>query len=333
MTIQPNGHSPRHHTRAATARRRPTRKALACSAVAVALIASACGSSSTTGSSGGSTSSTASSSASSTTRDSTGSSADLTTEFKQAKWAKGVTVTYADGKLRFVSNGIPDHQRDAEYAVPKGGVQAPTANTAVATADPTVAQSYDVSIPLSPSKAASTTSTSLGIIGYMISGAALFNPYEGDGTTVATASNFSVKNASGQDVWFLDDCAGHPTPMGQYHYHALPKCVTASVDTTDGPSHIIGIALDGYPIYGNRDASGDAVKAADLDECNGITSATPEFPNGTYHYVLLDTADSTSSIRCFAGVVDAALASSQGMPGMGGGPGRPGGQAGPPPGQ
>ena len=47
---------------------------------------------------------------------------------------------------------------------------------------------------------------------------------------------------------FLDDCAGHPTPMGQYHYHALPKCVTATVDETDGASHIIGIAFDGLSL-------------------------------------------------------------------------------------
>jgi hypothetical protein len=35
--------------------------------------------------------------------------------------------------------------------------------------------------------------------------------------------------------------------------------------------------------------------------CNGITSATPEFPKGIYHYVLFNTKDSTSSIRCFSG--------------------------------
>ena len=111
--------------------------------------------------------------------------------------------------------------------------------------------------------------------------------------------------------------------MGQYHYHALPKCVTATVDKTDGPSHIIGIAFDGYPIYGDRDIDGKQITAADLDECNGITSATPEFPDGAYHYVLLDVADSTSSIRCFTSVVSDSLVSMTGMagmPGMGGPP-------------
>ena len=43
-------------------------------------------------------------------------------------------------------------------------------------------------------KAASPTDASLGTIGVMIS--ARFNPFEGDGSTVATASNFTVKNAA-----------------------------------------------------------------------------------------------------------------------------------------
>ncbi len=222
--------------------------------------------------------------------------------------------------LHYVSDGLPNHERDAQYAVPTGGVVVPDASSATATDDPTVAQTYDFLIPLTPTKAASPTSTSLGVIGLMISGASLYNPYEGDGSTVATQSNFSVKDANGNDVWFLDDCAGHPTPMGQYHYHALPKCVTATVDETDGPSHIIGTAFDGYPIYGDRDINGNQLTAADLDECNGITSATPEFPNGVYHYVLLDSKTKNSSINCFTGEVPTEVLS-EAMSGMGmGGP-------------
>ena len=257
---------------------------------------------------------------SATTTAATAGPGDLTSGFQQASWGSNVTVTYEDGVLHYISDGLPNHERYAQYAVPTGGVVVPDASSATATDDPTVAQSYDYLIPMTPTKAASVTSTSLGVIGLMISGASLYNPYEGDGSTVATQSNFSVKNVDGVDVWFLDDCSGHPTPMGQYHYHALPKCVTATVDTTDGPSHIIGIAFDGYPIYGDRDINGNQLTADDLDECNGITSATPEFPGGVYHYVLLDVADSTSSIRCFSGVVDESLTSMAGMPGMGGPP-------------
>ena len=178
---------------------------------------------------------------------------EMTTAIEGAKWASNVTVTITDGTFRFVSDGVPNHERQAEYALPSGGGGVPNASTATAEADPTTSQSYNYSIPTTPTKAASPKASSLGAIGVMISGAVLFNPYEGDGSTAATASNFTVKNAAGKDVAFLDSCNGHPTP---------------------------------------------------------------EFPNGVFHYVLLDTADSTSSIRCFTGTVDAALTKMSGMGAM-----------------
>ncbi len=295
----------------------------------ISVVAASCGSDSTAQSGDADTMATATSTsttvttAESTTASPTGTTVDLTSGYQQAMWGENVTVTYADGVLRYVSDGLPNHERKAEYAVPNGGVMVPDASTATASPDPTKAQTYDYSITMTPTFADSPTDASQGAIGVMISGASLFNPYEGDGATVATQSNFSVKNAAGEDVWFLDDCAGHPNPMGQYHYHALPKCVVATVDITGGPSHIIGIAFDGFPIYGDRDIDGNQLTATDLDACNGINSPTPEFPNGMYHYVLLDVADSTSSIRCFSGVADESLVSMAGMPGMGGPPPKP----------
>jgi hypothetical protein len=235
----------------------------------------------------------------SSTNTTTGTSNE--TGLRTAKWGSNVTITFENGSMRYVSNGLPNHSRQAQYALPNAGVRVPSSTTAYAGTDPSAAQSYNYLIPLTPTKAASPTSTSLGTIGVMISGAALFNPYEGDGSTVALANNFTVKNANGQDVAFLDACNGHPTPMGMYHYHALPPCVTATVDVAGGPSHLIGIAFDGFPIYGDRDMTGKQLTAADLDQCNGVTSATPEFPNGVYHYVLLTAANSTSSIRCLSG--------------------------------
>jgi hypothetical protein len=236
-----------------------------------------------------------------------------------ASWGSNVTATIADGTIRYVSDGIPNHSRQAEYALPNQGVRVPNASTATAGKDPTVAQNYDFTITTNPVMASKKTSTSLGTIGVMISGAALFNPYEGDATTVAMSSNFTVTGSDGKPVAFLDSCNGHPTPMGAYHYHGLPSCVTSTIDTEGGPSHILGVAFDGFPIYGDRDASGAVITASQLDECNGITSATPEFPNGIYHYVLLNVADSTSSIKCFSGTVDSSLTKAMAqMPGMGG---------------
>ena len=249
---------------------------------------------------------------------STPKSVATSSAIKAAKWNPTVKLTYSKSSVLMQPNGIPNHARDAYYAVPKAGVVVPDATTANIIADPTKAQAYKFTIPTTPKYSSKVTSTSLGSIGVMISGAVLYNPYEGDGKTVAMANNFTVTNSAGITASFVDKCAGHPTPdIGAYHYHGLPNCVTAKVDKVSKPSHIIGFALDGFPIYGDRDNKGKQITAKNLDQCNGVISATPEFPKGIYHYVLLGTADARSSIACFHGEVDASQI--QAMPAMGGG--------------
>jgi hypothetical protein len=67
---------------------------------------------------------------------------------------------------------------------------------------------------------------------------------------------------------------------------------------------LIGFALDGFPIYGGHDTNGNAIPVSKLDACNGITSTTPEFPNGTYHYGLpIGVTGKRSSLNCYAGTV------------------------------
>jgi hypothetical protein len=236
---------------------------------------------------------------------------------KKAKWNPTVKLTYSKNAVIMQPNGIPNHTRDAYYAVPiSQEIVVPDASTSKIVKDPTKAQTYKFTIPTSPKYSSKTTTTSLGSIGVMISGAVLYNPYEGDGKTVAMASNFTITNKNGITASFVDKCAGHPTPnMGAYHYHGLPNCVTSQVDQPSKPSHIIGFALDGFPIYGDRDIKGKNVLVNSLDKCNGIYSATPEFPNGIYHYVLLGSADARSSISCFHGEVDRTQV--QAMPPMG----------------
>ena len=236
---------------------------------------------------------------------------------KSAKWNPTVKLTYTSNSVVMEPDGIPNHPRDAYYAVPKSqDVVVPDATTAVVIKDPTKAQTYKFTIPSTPKYSTTVTKTSLGSIGVMISGTVLYNPYEGDNKTPAMANNFTITDANGITASFVDKCTGHPTPnQGAYHYHGLSSCVTAKVDTKGKPSHVIGFALDGFPIYGDRDIKGKQLTAKNLDACNGILSATPEFPKGIYHYVLLGTADVRSSIACFHGVVDASQI--QAMPNMG----------------
>ena len=231
---------------------------------------------------------------------------DTTKVLKATTWAPSISTAYKGDSVVISTTDIPNHRRDAYYAVPNGQVVVPTGPSAHIVKDPTRAQSLSFTISTKPTYTSKITNTPLGSIGVMISGSVLFNPYEGDGKTVAMSGNFSLTNTDGTKVWFIDHCNGHPTPMdGTYHYHAGSTCITDQVDTMTGPSHLIGVALDGFPIYGPRDIRGRTVPVNSLNRCNGITSPTPEFPNGVYHYVLPRTTDATSSIRCFHGVVDA----------------------------
>jgi hypothetical protein len=164
-----------------------------------------------------------------------------------------------------------------------------------------------------PTKASSPTTTSGGAIGFISSGEVIFDPYEAT-HTVALADNAHATAPDGTTAYFIDSCNSHAAGgMGAnsgstWHYHGVPSCWTQTVDGATGPSHIIGIALDGFPIYGGRDINGNAVAASALDACNGITSATPEFPSGAYHYVLpLNTTTAQSSLNCYSGTVGATL--------------------------
>ena len=91
----------------------------------------------------------------------------------------------------------------------------------------------------------------------------------------------------------LDPCGGHHDPSGYYHWHFISESVN-EILTANGLTDISctnisqdntalsGFAKDGYPIYASADMDGSV--PADLDECNGHTSATAEFPDGIYHY-------------------------------------------------
>jgi hypothetical protein len=112
---------------------------------------------------------------------------------------------------------------------------------------------------------------------------------------------------------------------GEYHYHGLPTGLLDRLGAT-GRVVLVGYAADGFPIYGpyGYSVAGDATSnvrelgssyrlrsgerpsgspggrydgtfvedfeyvpdLGDLDECNGRVGVTPEYPEGTYHYVL-----------------------------------------------
>jgi hypothetical protein len=206
---------------------------------------------------------------------------------QSAGWGANVSISIDGDMLTVVSDGLPDHGVLDAYALFGGG-------TTVAQA-----QDFSITIPLNPETSNVATEASLGAIGIAISGAVFFNPYEGDGTTVALDDNFVIDG-----VPFLDDCNGHPIPTsGQYHYHGVPQCISSVIDSPGEHSKLVGYLLDGHPIYGPQDV--DGVEASDLDACLGHYGTTPEFPEGVYHY---HTSNSSPYISpCYRGIVDVVM--------------------------
>ena len=262
-------------------------------------------------SSSGSASTTSSSSSSST-----GTPNAYTTAYKSLTWSSNVTVTYPSTcEMTIASTGVPPYH-DPYYLAPTS-TQYPTkvATTpsglqlAVVPYMASTIVSGSATFNICPTKASTTTSANMGPIGYITTGEFLYNAYEAT-STPAMGDNVSYTFTSGgtsYTAYFIDECNSHATPQTAgytWHYHGVPNCVTASVDTASGPSHILGIALDGFPVYGGRDISGNIITTSQLDACNGITSVTPEFPSGTYHYVLpIGVTTGYSSLNCYAGTV------------------------------
>jgi len=240
-----------------------------------------------------------------------------TAVLKSIQWGSSVTVTYPTAcQMTITTTGKPNYTPNPYYLAPASGndtVVAYTASSNMAMALISYAdlegslKGSTATISICPAKAANTTTAGLGAIGYLISGTDMFNPFEADGSTAAVADNasYTFKDSSGttQTAYFLDQCDSHSNGT-TWHAHGNPNCITSQVDTSTGPSHIIGIALDGFPIYGGRDINGNIVAQSSLDSCNGITSPTPEFPAGAYHYVLpMGITTKYASINCYSGTV------------------------------
>ena len=87
---------------------------------------------------------------------------------------------------------------------------------------------------------------------------------------------FNALNNRGDDAYLvgeLDDWGGHCGRADDYHYHIAPLHLKSIV----GRKVPIAYALDGFPIYGDTEIDGKAIKG--LDEFNGHFDA-----NKKYHY-------------------------------------------------
>ncbi|CAH1782026.1 unnamed protein product [Owenia fusiformis] len=187
-----------------------------------------------------------------------------------------VNITDNGDTWKLESNGVPDHN---------------TGDFPIAGSNPNEisTQTHEYDIPKNPSIASEPTCLSMGVIGIAKNGVAIFNPF--------TLEGCNAVEGSGAEEF--DECNAHPAPNGAYHYHMVPNCI---VDGTN--DQFIGVALDGFPIYGPLNSAGQNLTSADLDECHGETV------NGNYRYRV--THDYPYYLGCYKG----GYVSSMGGPAM-----------------
>lgn len=263
-----------------------------------------------------------------------------------------VTIT-TEGQYRYIkSNGIPTSHGQFPNRGNPNTIQA---------------QNYNFRVPLYPVLAGYTTPLRGNVdFGVGIDGIP-FDP--GTAELWNNDPNWRYEAMSGKINLGIDQNNAHVQPNGAYHYHALPTELTKSQSSTKH-SAIIGYAADGFPIYarygyadpkninsnikllhssyklrsgtrpsgpgGTYDGTFTAdyeyvENAGDLDECNGRTTVTPDYPQGIYAYFITDEFPLIP--RCFKGTPDASFAKQGGMgPGSGQRQGGRGPGMGPPPG-
>ena len=127
------------------------------------------------------------------------------------------------------------------------------------------------------------------------------------GGTIGVAKNgvpiFNGLDAGNRDAvaWEIQDmCDGHPQVSGQYHYHSIPDCINEG-ESRKKHSKLVGWALDGFAIYGERGEDGEELSNDDLDVCHGHTHKVKLDGEKvrTYHYH--GTAEYPYTVGCFRG--------------------------------
>lgn len=180
-----------------------------------------------------------------------------------SRFGGSATVAIDGSTVVIRTTDIPDHPSpyfgagNASYEAPHAGMQVNPHRIA--------AQALVFRIPATPA-ASGASDTPMGPIGVAVNGVVFFNQYAA-GRSPLTSEIFS-----------FDRFNGHPSPGNQYHYHVEPLWLTQS----RGSSALMGVLLDGFPVYGTSHEDGSV--PGDLDSCNGHTTPTPDHATGIYHY-------------------------------------------------
>lgn len=209
------------------------------------------------------------------------------------------------------------------------------------------AQDYKFRVALNPEKRSSPTSVGHNSFGVAINGVP-FDAATAEYWNNDRSSGWNIEALTGGMNLGLDSSNAHVQPNGAYHYHSIPTGILNKHNYKSKPL-LIGYAADGFPVYahyGYKDPADNTsgmkelhssyrIKSGkrpngpggrydgtytkdyeyvqgkgDLDQCNGRTGITPEYPNGTYYYVV--TNQFPFIPRCLMGSADSSFSKGPG---------------------
>jgi hypothetical protein len=204
-------------------------------------------------------------------------------------------------------------------------------------------QNYSLRVPLVPRKSSQVTVINHQVYGIALNGVQ-FDPNTAEYWNNDRSSGWNLDALYWDTDLGLDESNAHVQPDGSYHYHGIPTGLLEKFPYKEKPI-LIGYAADGFPIYGpygyknptdtnsglitlrpsyklksgaragngpGGAYSGKYVQdfeyvegSGDLDQCNGRFAATPENPDGEYHYSITTKFPFIS--RCLTGVPDSSF--------------------------
>lgn len=137
-----------------------------------------------------------------------------------------------------------------------------------------LAQNIVLTIPTTPQVYANCNESTAGIdsVGVSTLGLVVFNNQAAPGDSFAT------------EYYTMDRAQGHPQNTGKYHYHTEPFRITNDSD------ELIGLMLDGFPIYGKKIQNSSGYPSLD-SSTHTRSCTTDEFPDGTYCYHVENQSD------------------------------------------
>ncbi|MCB1308770.1 MAG: YHYH protein [Leptospiraceae bacterium] len=193
-----------------------------------------------------------------------------------------MTITVSGGNYVFSTSDLPPYS-SGYYSTSSGCYtnDFPSGNSA----NPNVISSQNITltIPATPNTSGSTTTT--GPMGVGVNGVVLFNEDAAPGDTLSA------------ELDTMDSANGHPTDIGMYHYHTEPYKLT------NNNSALVGIALDGYPIFGRleTDSSTPGTSTPALDANGGHTHVHSTIGSSIYHYHVENTSNNLILLEDFHG--------------------------------